>query len=90
MPQAVETPKPVADAVQSSRTIFGLLTAFGASLVGWFKDAVAQIDLLAPVKDIGSGLGLNLTTIVFGITVAGLALALFARLDDAAKGKVNK
>jgi hypothetical protein len=83
-------PQPVKEAVRSSRTVFGVLTAFGASLVGWFQDTVAQMELLAPVKQIGSGLGLNVTTIVFGITVAGLALALFARLDDAAKGKVVK
>lgn len=77
-------------AVQSSRTIFGVLTAAGASIVGWFKDAVTQIDLLEPVKQLGSGLGVNLTTVVFGITVAGLALALFARLDDAHNGRTVK
>lgn len=91
MPQAVDAPAPPIPAtVQSSRTIFGVLTAFGASLVGWFKDAVSQIELFEPVKQIGSGIGLNLTTVVFGITIAGLGLALFARLDDAHKGKVVK
>ena len=90
MPRAVEAPKPVSDAAKSSRTIFGVLTALGASLAGWFKDAIDQIALFEPVKQLGSGLGLKMTTIVFGITVAGLALALFARLDDAAKGKVVK
>jgi lysozyme len=90
MPQVVDVPKPVTSTIQSSRTIFGVIAAFGASLVGWFKDAVAQVELFAPVKQLGEGLGLNLATIVFGLTVAGLALALFARLDDAAKGKVVK
>ena len=90
MAQAVDTPTPVAEAAKSSRTIFGVLTAFGASLVGWFKEAVEQITLFEPVKQIGSGIGLKLTTIVFAITVVGLALALFARLDDAHKGKVAK
>jgi len=90
MPQEVDIPAPpIASAMQSSRTIFGLLTAFGASLVGWFKDAVDQITLFEPAKQIGTGLGLNLTTIVFAITAAGLALALFARLDDARKGNVK-
>ena len=90
MPKAVEAPKPVSDAAKSSRTVFGVLTAFGASLVGLFQDTVAQMELLAPVKQIGSGLGVKAATIIFAITVAGLALALFARLDDAAKGKVVK
>lgn len=88
MPQTVEAPAPVAAAVQSSRTVFGILTAFGAALVSLFKDAVEQITLLEPVKQIGSGLGLNATTIIFAITVAGLALALFAKMDDTARGKV--
>jgi N-acetylmuramoyl-L-alanine amidase len=89
-PMAPPVVQPVAEAMKSSRTIFGVIAAFGASLVGWFKDAVAQVELFAPVKQLGEGLGLNLATIVFGLTVAGLALALFARLDDAAKGKVVK
>ena len=88
-PMASEVVKPVAAAMQGSRTIFGVLTALGASLVGWFKDAVAQIQLLEPAKQIGSGLGLNLTTVVFAVTIAGLALVLFARLDDARKGNVK-
>jgi hypothetical protein len=50
---------------------------------------VDQITLFEPAKQIGTGLGLNLTTIVFAITAAGLALALFARLDDARKGNVK-
>ena len=90
MPQAVDAPAPVASAAKSSRTVFGLLTAFGASLAGWFKDAVAQIELFGSAKQIGTGLGLSLATVVFGITIAGLALALFARLDDARKGHVVK
>lgn len=91
MAQAVDAPTPaVADALKGSRTIFGLLTAFAASLVSWFRETVAQIELFEPVKQIGSGLGLNLPTIIFGITVGALALALFARLDDAAKGRTTK
>ena len=85
-----EPPAPVAAAAQSSRTVFGLLTAFGATLVGWFRDSVEQIALFEPVRQIGAGLGFNLPTVVLAITVAGLALALFARLDDAAKGKTAK
>lgn len=83
-------PSPVAAAARSSRTIFGLLLTFGATLVGWFKDAVEHITAFEPAKQIGTGLGLNLATIVFGITIAGLALALFARLDDAKKGATVK
>jgi lysozyme len=90
MPQAIDVPAPVTQTVRSSRTIFGILTAFGASLVGWFKDAVEQITLFEPAKQIGTGLGLNLPTIVAAITIAGLALALFARLDDAKKGATVK
>jgi hypothetical protein len=91
---ATAPPPTVADnvvqTVKSSRTIFGLMTAFGASLVGWFKDAVEQITMLEPVKQLGSGLGLNAATVIFAITVAGLAFALFAKLDDTVRGKVLK
>ena len=90
MPQSVDAPAPLTTAVQSSRTVFGLLTAFGATLIGWFKDAVEQISLFEPAKQIGTGLGINLTTIVAAITIAGLALALFARMDDAHKGRTVK
>lgn len=90
MPQAVDAPAPVVSAAQGSRTIFGVLTALGATLVGWFKDAMEQIALFEPVKAIGSNLGMSLATILFAITIAGLALALFARLDDARKGHTVK
>ncbi len=85
-PSAERKPS-VVPTLQSSRTVLGILLTFSASLLGWFKDAVEQIALLEPAKQIGSGLGLSLPTILFAVTVAGLALALFARLDDAAKGR---
>lgn len=90
MPQTIDAPAPVQRAMLGSRTIFGVLTAFGATLAGWFKDAVAQIQMFDPLKQVASGLGLNLATVLVAITLAGLALALFARIDDAHKGKVVK
>ena len=93
-PMASEVVKPIAAATQSSRTIFGLLIAKAGVLMLWCKDlvldAAGQITLLAPAKEVASGLGIKAATVMFGLTVAGLALALYARLDDAAKGKVVK
>jgi hypothetical protein len=79
--------------VRRSRTIFGSLTALGATIAGIFNEAVsvaleaaAQLTMLAPVVSVGTALGLETRTVTAGIAVAGIALALFARLDDAARG----
>ena len=48
--------------------------------------AASQVSLLAPVVSLGTALGLETRTVTFGLAIAGIALALFSRLDDAAKG----
>lgn len=90
-------PKPVADAVKNSRTIFGVIVAAFASVAQLFRDgielaldAATRLDAIQPVKGVFSGLGINMGTTLFALTVAALGLALYARLDDARKGRVIK
>jgi hypothetical protein len=90
MPQTIDAPAPVSATMKSSRTIFGLLIGGAGAFLSWSKDVVLeaanQVSLLAPAKEIASGLGLNAATVLFGLTIAGLAIALVARLDDARTG----
>lgn len=86
--------KPVQATVQASKTIFGALAALGASVAGFFKDAIEvvleaakEMDVLAPAAKVASALGLTVPRVTFGIAIAALALVLYARIDDAAKGK---
>jgi N-acetylmuramoyl-L-alanine amidase len=83
--------KPVIQAVQSSRTVFGTLIAtIGATLAAAKEvvtEAASQIVSLAPAKEVLGGFGLTATRIAFIVTAAGLAYALYARLDDAHKGR---
>jgi putative chitinase len=85
--------KPVARAVHSSRTVFGALAALGATIGGFFQDAVAivveaagQIEMLAPAVKVATALGFTVQRVAFGVAIAALALVIFARLDDARKG----
>ena len=92
----VRTTKPVTATVQNSRTVFGALAALGATVAGYFKDAVAivmdaarELDALAPAVKVASGLGLSVANVTFTLAVAAIALVIFARLDDARKGNVK-
>jgi N-acetylmuramoyl-L-alanine amidase len=89
-----EIVKPVASTVQGSRTIFGALAAFGASVAGFFKDAIEvvleaakEMEILAPASKVASALGLTVANVTFSIAIVALGLVLYARIDDAAKGK---
>jgi N-acetylmuramoyl-L-alanine amidase len=89
-----EIVKPVAAAVQGSRTVFGGLAAIGATVAGFFKDAIEivldaakEIDILQPAAKVASGLGLTVANVTFGIAITALAVVIYARLDDAAKGR---
>lgn len=86
--------KPVQATVQGSRTVFGALAAFGATIAGFFKDAIGvvldaakEMDLLAPAAKVASSLGLTVANVTFGIAVTAIALVVYARMDDAAKGR---
>ena len=90
MPQAVDVPAPVWTAVKSSRTGFGGLIAVIGAVLAAAKDividAASQIVSLAPAREVLGGFGLTSARIAFIVTVAGIAYALYARLDDAHKG----
>jgi hypothetical protein len=45
---------------------------------------------LAPAREILTGLGLTATKVAFIVTLAGIGYAVYARLDDAAKGATLK
>jgi hypothetical protein len=87
----------VARAAKRSRTIFGVLVAFAGTVAQVFQDAVVvvlgaakEIEQLQPAIQVATGLGITPARALFGITIAGLALSLFAKLDDEAKGRVVK
>jgi lysozyme len=94
MPQRVDAPAPVVGALKGSRTVFGILLSKIFLVALWLKDwvlgAASEITALAPVKEVATSLGIPGATILFGLAVAGLAIALFARIDDAAKGATVK
>ena len=86
--------KPVQATVQGSRTVFGALAAVGASVAGFFKDAIEvvlgaakEMEILAPASKVASALGLTVANVTFSIAIVALGLVLYARIDDAAKGK---
>jgi putative chitinase len=87
----VPPPSPVAATMKSSRTVFGALGGLLGGLLAMFQDffaiAANQIALLAPAKDVLSGLGMSVAKVAFAITIAGCLYALYARYDDAAKGR---
>ena len=97
MPQAVDAPTPVAAAVKGSRTIFGLLGTLAGFVAYVFNEtiallmaAAAQMDVFAPIARVFSGLGVTTASIAVVMVLAGIAWALFAKLDDARKGNVTK
>jgi lysozyme len=90
MPQTVDAPAPVSEAVKSSRTVRGtLLAGFGiiaAFFKEWLAEATNQISLLAPMKEILGGFGLDGPKILLIVTIAGCMYAFYARIDDAKTG----
>lgn len=83
----------VTKAVRRSRTISGALVTFGATIGGVFSEAVsvavkaaAEFATLAPVVSLGTALGLETNSVMLSLALAGIAMSVFARLDDAAKG----
>lgn len=76
---------------QSSRTVFGTLVAGIGAILAAAKeiitDAASQIVSLAPAREILGGFGVTATKIAFIVTIAGLSYALYARLNDAARGR---
>lgn len=93
----VRVVKPVQATVQGSRTVFGALAAAGASVAGFFKDAIEvvleaakEMEVLAPASKVASALGLTVANVTFSIAIAALGLVLYARLHDASTGKNAK
>jgi hypothetical protein len=87
----------IARALLRSRTIFGSLLTLVSVIAGFCNDAVAvaldaaaQVTMLAPVAGLCAQLGLDTRNVTFGLAVAGITLALFARLDDARTGANSK
>ena len=92
----VRTTKPVTATAKNSRTVFGALAAMGATVAGYFQDAVGvvldaakELDALAPAAKVAAALGMTPARVTFAIAVAALAMVIFARLDDARKGNVK-
>jgi GH24 family phage-related lysozyme (muramidase) len=97
MPQAVDMPTPVRDALRKSRTIFSSLSAAGAFLAYVYREAIeialaaaAEFETLAPLGKLLAALGVSVAGIALVTAFASLAGPIFARLDDAHKGKTVK
>jgi hypothetical protein len=89
--------RPVARTFRRSRTVFGsllgllgLVATFSNDAVQLALDAAAQFSALAPIVGIATALGIEPRTVTFGMGVAGFALAMFARLNDAHTGANQK
>jgi lysozyme len=96
MPQSVEAPAPVAQTLQRSRTLSGILaTALGGVVyvfqetVQVFLAAASQIEMLAPVGSVLSGIGVPIAKVGIVLATAGLSYAAFARFHAAVTGKVG-
>jgi putative chitinase len=97
--KATETAPPptpmqnVAASAPASRTVLGVqLSIIGAILAAaqdFIAEAVKQIGLLAPAREVLSGLGVTPAKVAFALTLAGCLYALYARLDASAKGKIG-
>lgn len=97
MPQKVEaSPSPVVVAAGRSRTVWAQLIALGGLVLTWMEtatnslaqiaiDAVAQVSKLEPVTKLSP----NAKHIGSAVVVVGIALAVFARIDAARKGKTG-
>jgi hypothetical protein len=79
--------------LRRSRTISGALLTFAGTIGSIFADAVSvvmdaatQFTMLAPVAGIAAALGLDTKATMVGLALSGLALSVFARLNDAMKG----
>jgi hypothetical protein len=89
--------KSVARTLRRSRTISGALLTFAGTIGGIFHEA-AQVAMqaatefaaLAPVAGLAAAMGVDTKTTMASLAFAGLALSVYARLDDAAKGKNPK
>jgi GH25 family lysozyme M1 (1,4-beta-N-acetylmuramidase) len=95
-PAVNSTVKQVSD-LKGSRTVFGATGGLLAVVGAFFKDAIGvvmeaanQIELLSPAMKVASALGITTERTLFAIGIASLALALYAKLDDTAKGRVLK
>ena len=85
------------EAAEKSRTVFGVLLAAVAAVGDFFKDSIGvvmdaatEMTNLGPATKVLGGLGVTGPRVLFVMAIAGLGLALYARLDDAKKGSVAK
>jgi hypothetical protein len=85
--------KRIANAVKRSRTVFGSLAATGAMVAHVWSEAVSimleaatQLSAMAPVVALTTALGIDVKRATLWLAISGIALSVFARLDDAAKG----
>lgn len=96
MPQAVDAPAPVKEALRTSRTIFSTLSAAGALLAYVYHEAIeitlaaaAQFDTLAPIGKLLAAMGVSVAGVALVTACVALAGPILARLDAAAKGKTG-
>jgi hypothetical protein len=52
--------------------------------------AATEFAALAPIAGLAAAMGMDTKTTMAGLAFAGLAVSVFARLDDAAKGHNTK
>lgn len=88
----VEAPR--ATTFKRSATVFGILMSGLGWVVTMTQEAVqiatsalSEIGILQPIADVMGRVGIDVPTIGVGLGVTGLAIALFRKLDDSAKGK---
>jgi lysozyme family protein len=88
--------KPRLEAVRKSKTILGLLMAFLGTMISYLREGVQllleaaqHVTEWSPVQGLFASMGANVTSIGAGLAVAGICIALWRRMDAAAKGKVG-
>lgn len=86
--------RPVTTAARKSMTIFGAISAgLGYIVIAFEKaiqfatEAVAAMSDLAPVQQMASAVGANVSALGYGIGGAGIAIVIVRRLHDAMKGR---
>jgi uncharacterized protein (TIGR02594 family) len=86
--------KTATETAKTSRTVTGVLVAALGTMVQYLNetftvlmDAASKVTEWAPAESFLYTLGGNAKSIGFGMAAAGLALALFRRLDASVKGK---
>jgi lysozyme family protein len=89
-----EDDAPIKHTIENSRTLWGILAAMLASIVGFIQDtfqvlidAAAKLTEFEPAKDLMVSLGANLGSITFGLAMFALVYAASKRLEDAVTGK---